>query len=198
MIHAVVFDLGEVLASPPSLLPELARRIGTTSAILDAHYWEGRVEYDGGAPDAEYWGPLLEAAGVEPSADLIAELARLDASCWSELRATARQLLRDVRATGVRVAVLSNSPRAMQVAAEAAPWRSDVDQLFVSSAIGLSKPDPAVYRHVEQRLGFSGREIAFIDDKPTNVAAALDLGWQGHVWTSDADTRVWLVGLGVL
>lgn len=198
MIHAVVFDLGEVLASPPSLLPELARRIGTSITILEAHYWEGRVEYDAGASDAQYWGPILEAAGVEQEDELIADLARLDASCWSELRATARQLLRDVRATGVKVAVLSNSPRAMQVAAEAAPWRSDVDQLFVSSTIGLSKPDPTLFRHVEQRLGLSGREIAFVDDKPTNVAAALDVGWHGHVWASDADTRVWLVGLGVL
>lgn len=198
MIHAVVFDLGDVLASPPSLLPELARRIGTTKAQLDTHYWEGRADYDAGAPDEQYWGPLLEALGAEPDPALIADLAKLDASCWSELRATARQLLREVRATGVKVAVLSNSPRAMQVAAEAAPWRSDVDQLFVSATIGLAKPDPEIFRHVERRLGHSGREIAFIDDKPANVDAAVSVGWQGHVWVSDPDTRIWLVGLGVL
>lgn len=198
MIHAVVFDLGDVLASPPSLLPELAKRIGTTRERLETHYWEGRVDYDAGVPDEQYWGPLLEAVGVEAEPGLIADLAELDASCWSELRATARQLLREVRGAGVTVAVLSNSPRAMQVAADKAPWRSDVDHLFVSATIGLSKPDTALYRHVERKLGHEGREIAFVDDKQANVDAAVETGWQGHVWTSDADTRIWLVGLGVL
>ena len=43
-----------------------------------------------------------------------------------------------------------------------------------------------------------GREIAFVDDRLPNVEAAAELGWQAHHWVSDADTRVWLVGLGVI
>lgn len=198
MIKAVVFDLGDVLASPPNLFPTLASRIQANEADLRAVYSVGRGEYDAGVSNAEYWGPLLDRLGVEASAELVDDLAQLDANCWSELRATARQLLRDVHGTGMTVAVLSNAPHAMQAAADTAPWRVDLDHLFVSATLGMIKPNHDIYRHVERQLGLEGREIAFVDDRPENIAGAADLGWQAHLWSSDADTRVWLVGLGVL
>ena len=30
------------------------------------------------------------------------------------------------------------------------------------------------------------------------IDGAVDAGWVGHLWQSDADTRDWLGGLGVL
>jgi len=198
MIHAVVFDLGEVLASPPSLLPDLARRLGVEEEALAMRYWDGRAAYDAGCPAIDYWGPILDGLGVEPTEALVDELAHLDAGGWTELRSTARQLLRDVRGGGVSVAVLTNSPHAMQKAAEAASWRREVNHLFVSATVGMTKPDPALYRHVGQRLGVDPNQIAYVDDNPDNVAAAVEQGWRGHVFTTDAATRVWLVGLGVL
>lgn len=198
MIHAVVFDLGEVLASPPTLFHELGEMIGADADDVAAHYWEDRAAYDAGASDDTYWGGVLVALGVDPEPELITDLARLDARLWTDLRSTARQLLRDVRASGVSVAVLSNSPLAVQAAAEAAPWREDIHHLFISAPLGLTKPDRAFYRLVENRLGVEGAQVAFVDDKQANVDAAAQLGWRTHLWVSDADTRVWLVGLGVL
>ncbi|MDO5677779.1 MAG: HAD family phosphatase [Propionibacteriaceae bacterium] len=198
MIKAVVFDLGEVLSSPPSLLPELAERIGTSEELLKEHYWTGRVEYDSGVPDRHYWGPLLSALGVSYDDALLAELAYLDADIWSYLRPAAWQLLRDCRAAGVTVAVLSNSPHAMQQAADKAVWRADVDHLYISATLGAIKPQPEIYLGAQAELGLKPEEIAFIDDKPANVKAAQALGWHGHVWVSDHDTRRWLEELGVL
>lgn len=198
MIKAVVFDLGEVLSSPPSLLPLLAERMGTTPESLGQHYWKGRVEYDGGAPDRDYWGPLFTAVGAEADDDLIAEIAHLDAGTWSDLRPAAWQLLRDCRRAGAIVAVLSNSPRAMQEAADSTAWRADVDHLYVSATIGAMKPEPEIYRRVTADLGVEPGEIAFIDDKQANVDGALAVGWQAHLWIDDDDTRAWLESLGVL
>lgn len=198
MIKAVVFDLGEVLSSPPSLLPALAAHIGTTEEELRQHYWTGRPEYDAGAPDANYWGPLLEALGSDHDAHLIAELAYLDADIWSNLRPSAWQLLRDCRGAGVVVAILSNSPHAMQAAAEETVWRADVDHLYISATLGAMKPQPEMYARVQTDLGLDPGEIAFIDDKPANVEAALSAGWFAHVWESDSNTRTWLESLGVL
>lgn len=198
MIHTVVFDLGEVLASPPSLYEDLGRVIGAIPRDVAAQYWQERDSYDDGATDEDYWGGLLTRLRISPERSAISRLAELDARLWTELRSTARQLLLDVHGTGVGVAVLSNAPHSVQAAADSAPWRGDIDHLFVSATLGLMKPDPALYRLVEQRLGIEGAEIAFVDDKPANVEAASQLGWRTHTWVSDADTRVWLVGLGVL
>ncbi|MEO7589506.1 MAG: HAD family phosphatase [Arachnia sp.] len=197
MITAVVFDLGGVLASPPSLLPTLAARMGATAQRVAEHYWTGRAAYDAGGSAEGYWGTLVAASGGSAGSDPD-ELALLDASVWSELRPSAWQVLRDCRAAGVIVAILSNSPHAMQSVADRSEWRSDVDHLFVSATLGMMKPDPPIYRAVEVALDLSGERIAFIDDKQANVDGALALGWQAHLWTDDADTRAWLVGLGVL
>ncbi len=198
MIKAVVFDLGEVLASPPSLLPTLAQRMGTTADRLAEHYWNGRPAYDAGAAPEQYWGPVVAEAGGHPDEELTADLARMDAALWSEIRPTAWQLLRDCRNAGVVVAVLSNAPHAMQGAADASPWRSDLDHLFVSATMGLVKPDPMIHTTVSDELGLAGPQIAFIDDKQLNVDGALSVGWQAHLWVDDADTRAWLEELGVL
>ena len=198
MIRAVVFDLGEVLSSPPSLLPTLAARAGVGVDLLERNYWAGRPAYDAGGSETDYWGRLLAAVGVEPDDALCADLARLDSGVWADLRPTAWQLLRDCRAAGAVVAVLSNSPHAMQRAADAADWRVDVDHLFISATLGLMKPDPAIYRAVATRLGLEGPAIAFVDDKQANVDGALTVGWRAHLWTGDDDTRAWLTTIGVL
>lgn len=198
MLRAIAFDMGGVLASPPSLLPKLAALAGVTAAEFGEHYWTGRDEYDAGASDEQYWGAVLDALGVAPDERLISQLAGLDASVWSELRPAAWQLLRDCKAASVTVAVLSNTPRSMETAARAAPWWPDVDHLFASATLGLMKPDPRIYRHVAEQLGLPGDQIAFIDDKQDNVDGALAAGWNAHLWVSDDDTRAWLVEIGVL
>lgn len=199
MIRAVVFDLGGVLASPPSLLPRLAELMGTTYERLAEHYWTGRAEYDAGCDAGQYWGPVIAASGGSTTGEGLAdELALLDASVWSALRPEAWQVLRDCRVAGVTVAVLSNSPHAMQQVAESAAWRRDVDHLFVSATLGLMKPDPAIYTVTADALALPASQIAFIDDKPANVDGALSVGWHAHLWVDDADTRSWLEGLGIL
>ncbi len=198
VIMAVIFDLGEVLASPPFLLPTLAARIGTSEELLEKHYWTDRDAYDAGASATQYWAPIFEAVGRPGARDQFEELAELDATTWAELRPSARQLLRDCRASGTTVVVLSNSPHAMQTAADRAPWRTDVDHLFISATMDLMKPDPEIYTTVADALGVSGSQIGFIDDKQKNIDGALSAGWQAHLWANDADTRSWLVELDVL
>lgn len=53
--------------------------------------------------------------------------------------------------------------------------------------LGASKPDPAAYRALEGKLGVEPGRIAFLDDKPENVAAAAAAGWQAVLCRSTAD-----------
>ena len=64
--------------------------------------------------------------------------------------------------------------------------------------MGVTKPDPAVYFRVQEVVDLEPAELAFIDDRPANVYGARQAGWEAHLFVDDADTRAWLVGLGVL
>jgi putative hydrolase of the HAD superfamily len=59
------------------------------------------------------------------------------------------------------------------------------DGLHHSAAVGLAKPDPDYFRALETRTGFAAADIAFIDDSPRNVEAAIAVGWRAAVWTGE-------------
>lgn len=198
MIRAVVFDLGQVLASPPNLYSEPARLLGVDADAFEAAYWDGRRAYDEGGTDEAYWGPILRKLGKTPSPETVRQLARLDATLWLDLRPEAWQLLRDVREYGYTVAVLSNAPFVLDMALLDAPFVDDADYWFVSASMGITKPNRAAYDRVTEVLDLERDQIAFIDDRLPNVEAALAYGWQAHLFVDDADTRAWLVELGVL
>lgn len=198
MIRAVVFDLGHTLASGEGVISEPANLLGVDEERFAALYAAGREAYDLGETDAAYWTPILESLGHPATPENVARLAELDASLWLRLRPEARQLLADVREAGRRVAILSNAPFSLDLRLVDADFADEADAWFVSASMGVAKPQLAAYHRVTEVLACAPEEIAFVDDLPANVVAARRAGWQASVWTSDADTRAWLVDLGVL
>jgi putative hydrolase of the HAD superfamily len=63
-----------------------------------------------------------------------------------------------------------------------------VDVIVYSHEVGLAKPDPAVFRLTEQRLGVEPHEIVFLDDQERHVAAARRVGWQAVRHRSTAES----------
>jgi len=70
--------------------------------------------------------------------------------------------------------------------------------IVVSGTEGVVKPDPEIYRLACERLGIDPGEAVFIDDSPANVHAADEFGLHGLLFTSAAQLREDLVGLGLL
>ncbi|MCA0296585.1 MAG: HAD family phosphatase [Actinobacteria bacterium] len=192
MIRFVVFDLGQVLSSPPDLYRTPARLMGVDPDAYEALYWEHRRDYDAGGSRVEYWQPILESLEVPPTGALISQLATLDADLWLEPRAEALDLVNGVYAWGVRTALLSNAPLVMGKLIRHTEWAGLFDRMFISAELGLVKPDPEVFRVVTDELEVRPDEIAFIDDREPNVVAARELGWRAHLWVDDADSRAWL------
>ena len=198
MIRAVVFDLGGVLASGEGVIDEPARLLGVDPAAFEELYWAGRAAYDAGASDREYWTPILGGVGKPAAVETIQQLARADAELWLEVRPEARALVRDVRRAGRTVAVLSNAPFNVDNALLDSDFAEEADYWFVSASMGVMKPDLATYLRVGEVLDLEAYEIAFIDDRPENVAGAERAGWAAHLWSSDADSRAWLKSIGAL
>ena len=198
MIRAVVFDLGQVLASGEGIFSEPARILGVDAAAFEELYWVGRRAYDEGGTDADYWGPILTGLGKPNAVETVNQLAALDTELWLKLRPTARRLMADVRAAGRVVAVLRNAPSVLDRGLVGADFAEEADYWFVSASMGVAKPHPAAYARVTEVLDVPPDAIAFIDDRPPNVAGATKAGWHAHLFVSDADSRRWLESLGVL
>jgi HAD superfamily hydrolase (TIGR01509 family) len=90
----------------------------------------------------------------------------------------------ELRDRGVPVYVLSNS------SAETLPRSPVVQDIFrkfngvvLSGAVGLVKPDAAIFQHTAEMYGLRPATTWFVDDSEVNVAAANALGWNGVHYT---------------
>jgi putative hydrolase of the HAD superfamily len=90
------------------------------------------------------------------------------------------ELMRELRDSGLRMALLTNNVREWEPL-----WRAklpDVDEIFevvVDSAfVGMRKPDPEIYTLTVERLGDGLRpeECLFVDDVEVNCTAATQVG----------------------
>jgi glucose-1-phosphatase len=70
-------------------------------------------------------------------------------------------------------------------------------EMFLSSTIGLRKPDAAAYDHVVQTIGVAAERIVFFDDLAENVEGARAYGLAAVHVRSSADVADALTALGI-
>lgn len=52
------------------------------------------------------------------------------------------------------------------------------DGFFISSYMGVQKPDPRIYKMLLEKTGLNANECAYIDNDPKNVEVAKSLGFE--------------------
>lgn len=83
--------------------------------------------------------------------------------------AHAHDVLRKLRARGVRTGIVTNGWVGAQTAClEGCGLTPLVDEVMISHGVGLSKPDPAIYHLALARLGVAADETWFVGDSPRN------------------------------
>jgi HAD superfamily hydrolase (TIGR01549 family) len=70
-------------------------------------------------------------------------------------------------------------------------------EIFLSSTIGLRKPDAAAYDHVVKAIGVPASRIVFFDDSADNIEGARSRGLIGVHVTSSEDVARALAALGI-
>jgi glucose-1-phosphatase len=70
-------------------------------------------------------------------------------------------------------------------------------ELYLSSTIGLRKPDAAAYDHVVKAIGVPAQRIVFFDDLAENIEGARARGLTAVHVTSPDDVAVALAALGI-
>lgn len=201
MARTVVFDIGGVLVPEGTRMRQLQEftadilEIPLNHDAFTAAYWEHRDGYDRGGSDAEFWQPVLAAAGASAAtAAQIAAVAGRDAELNSAIAPEPLALLHDL-AQDAQLAILSNAPLPMARAVRERDWAALFGVLAFSSELGLMKPQPEIYRHLDRVLAdrypapFDPADVHFFDDRERNTAAATAHGWHAHLWQNPSQAR---------
>lgn len=175
----IIFDYGNVLSQSQPLADTQAM-----AAVLDLSisqftevYWRFRVEYDAASLDpVAYWTTVANTASRVLTPDQINQLVEIDSRSWSHPATLMPQWARELRAAGLRTAILSNMPVPVRDYILRCPWLPEFDSKTFSCDVGVCKPDPKIYRDCLEQLGAKPSEVLFLDDRESNIRAAESLG----------------------
>jgi len=109
------------------------------------------------------------------------EYLRLSIDMQEPVKPT-EQLVRDLKAAGYKLFVLSNMSREFIDFLRRFPVYGLFDGEVVSCEEGTVKPEPRIYEILLERYGLDPAETLFIDDRAANIAAAEGLGIAGYLF----------------
>ena len=197
---ALLFDLGRVVldidfgkaiacwaAHTGRAPPDLAARFVRGEAYR--HHEVGRIS------DAEYFDSLRAALDVRLTDDQFLE--GWNAIFAGEMPDIARLLPRAAEKLPLYVFSNTNRPHVEYFSKTYAELLGHFRELYLSSTIGLRKPDAAAYDHVVKSIGVPASRIVFFEDLAENVEGARGRGLKAvHVKSSD-DIADALAALGI-
>jgi putative hydrolase of the HAD superfamily len=192
--RAILLDLYDTLAWTewPALRGLIEERTGlSTPALLDAFDLTRGARSVGAYGSAE--GDLrvvLEAAGSEPTPELIEELARLvdrvlddGVHLWED----SLPVLRELRARGIRTAVVSNCDHSTRRVVQRLGLSREADAVVLSFEAGVAKPDAGIYLAALEAVGTRPEETLFVDDQARYCDGAVELGMDALLILREGD-----------
>jgi putative hydrolase of the HAD superfamily len=188
VIRALSLDFGETLTTLDAdlLVEKLARRsVHATAHALERALPAAWQIYQ--TPDARAghhpWKPfmtrLLELAGCAFDAGLVDHLFedQQRQNLWRRPLPGMIELVREARAAGIPVAVVSNSEGFLHELVAELGWTADLPIVFDSGRVGVAKPEPAIFRLAAERLGVPLCELVHVGDSlRADVHGALGAG----------------------
>lgn len=108
-------------------------------------------------------------------------------------------LVRGLKAAGCPLFALSNwSDETFPIAYQKYEFLRLFDEVLISGAVRLIKPDPRIFELMLRQIGYPARNCLLIDDAPANIEVAAQLGFRAvHFSTAEA-LETLLVELGLL
>ena len=197
--EAVVFDIGNVLIewNPERFYDSRLGVEGRNALFAETGIEAMNLRVDAGAP----FRATVEAhAALHPK---WAEQILWWYDHWIEMASPkidgSIALLRALRAKGIPVFALTNfGDDSFTYAQSQYDFLSEFDRCYVLARLGIIKPDPAIYAHVEKDCGLAPQALIFADDRADNIEAAMLRGWKAHLFTDWSGWAARLVDEGLL
>jgi putative hydrolase of the HAD superfamily len=192
LIRAVIFDFGNVLCFPPA-----AEKIAQAAQFcrLSEHdfleaFWKERLAYDAGKlSPLEYWSTVVDPAFAEQH---LAKLIDIEIDFWTHYDERPFHWIDQLRASGIRVGILSNLPRVLGEDLRKKHFLvkrfiDHFDHVTFSYELLSVKPQSLIYRHSFEGLRVAPEEALFLDDKLPNVHGAIEVGLRAELFTTWED-----------
>lgn len=197
MISAVSFDAGQtVIQLDHVMLAERLseRGVSVAPAALAAAQPEAWQRYEravraGGhdQPWRLFMAELIASAGAidaahadELAAWLWTEQPRRN--LWRQPVPGMIELVRELRAAGLAVIVISNSEGRLAELFTEIGWADEFDAVIDSGRVGVDKPDPRIFALALARLGVPGETVVHVgDSRSADVDGARAVGWRA-IW----------------
>jgi putative hydrolase of the HAD superfamily len=207
---AVVFDLDDTLHDAAGVEAEMMVHLCAAlrdelpdldDAAFRARFRDGREALYGRVLSGEWDIPAYRRAHLalacepwgEPSQALHEAVLKLRDEQLDRARFVddAVDLLRDLRAAGVRTALLTNGPSWMQRRkVDLLGLEDELDAIGISEELGAAKPDPAAFAATLELIDAAPDETVMVGDHlDWDVRGALDAGMRGAVWVAGDDER---------
>jgi putative hydrolase of the HAD superfamily len=106
---------------------------------------------------------FFELVGVSLTGSM-AEAFGGGANMWNRAIPGARETVLDLQASGYRVAVVSNSDGTVAEALSIAGFAGLFELVIDSTDVGISKPDPAIFRLALEQLGVGAGDSWYVGD----------------------------------
>ena len=198
----MVFDLFGTLV--PNLdTCGLLRCIDEMAGVLDAPREGFREQWrdsflqrmDGSLPDGEeMFEPLLRVLGVaaRPDASRAADRLRREyLQAGLEPKEGAVECLEELRSRGYRLALATDCSSGTPAMLDRTPLGAFFEVRAVSSHLGVTKPDPAVYEHVLAGLGVAGERCLYVGDGNSEELPGAKRHGMTTVWVDNGDDQRW-------
>jgi putative hydrolase of the HAD superfamily len=197
---ALLFDLGRVVINIDfgKALSCWAAHAGCAASDLATRFSRDdsyRRHETGKLSDAEYFQCLRASLGVTISDDQLLE--GWNAIFAGEMPDIARLLARAGKRLPLYAFSNTNRPHVEYFSKAYANVLGHFREVFLSSTIGLRKPDGPAYHHVVKAIGVPASRIVFFDDLAENVEGARAVGIHAIHVRSSSDIAQALDALGI-
>ena len=197
---ALLFDLGRVVLDidDSKAVTCWANHAGCDPAAIvsrfvrDAAYQRHET---GELSDADYFESLRRMLGIAISDEQFLE--GWNAIVTREMPEIAPLLARAAKRLPLYAFSNTNRPHAEYFSKVYADVLGHFREMFLSSTIGLRKPDAEAFDHVVKAIGVPASRIVFFDDLAENIEGARARGLTAVHVTSSADIAAALTALGI-
>jgi glucose-1-phosphatase len=198
--EALLFDLGRVVLDVDfnRTLSCWAGHAGCEPAHLVGRFARDelyRRHEKGEISDAAFFAGLRASLGIDLSDAQFLE--GWNAIFIGEMPGINQHLARASRRLPLYAFSNTNDPHIEYFSREYADVLGHFREIFLSSSIGLRKPDAEAYDHVVRAIGVPAERIVFFDDLLENIEGARKLGLNAVHVTSPDDVARALAALGI-